>query len=426
MARFLQGVGKNGTTAAAVTFGSTLTASSYLLCYVYVLRSGNPAPTVSGVSDSGGNTYTQIATQAYGGNLANVYVFAAPNTHGATASNAVTATVVGTATLTVIGVMEYAEVNATPTDGINQTATDSTGTSYTGDSVTTTKANDVVIGLGYTTAAGTEVAGTNQITRVTSTAAISFTALDQCPAASGTFNPSSTTAGSKETALFTIALASSYVIVSNVHTQKASDTFIRADENPLTATNWTRGSGLGATSNLKIVSNQCLPTTSGVGGIEYWSTVNPWNADQYSQFTIQSLASTAGTSAMANVRLSSTTNTKYGGGIFSGGSGLGAGCTISIVKNPTGAAVTLVNKRMTISAGDIFRIDVIGTQLSLWVNGVLQLTAVDSVIAAGNAGLSLQAVTITHSQVTAWIGGYVTAPVAAGLPNFLMMMGVGT
>lgn len=101
-------------------------------------------------------------------------------------------------------------------------------------------------------------------------------------------------------------------------------------------------------------------------------------ADQFAQATV-AVAPTDGTNLIGlAVRGSQTANTYYGAHFTNTG--------VSIFKIVAGAGTSLASNATTCIAGDIIKFQIIGTNLTLFKNGVSILTASDSAITAGYPG----------------------------------------
>jgi hypothetical protein len=182
----------------------------------------------------------------------------------------------------------------------------------------------------------------------------------------------------------------------------ASDNFTRANENPLSdGGNWTTVTGWSA---LQVASNVCEGTANGNCGA-YWSG-RSWSNDQYSEVTVGSTFGTGGFISPC-VRMSGGN----GYGYFIQG-GLGSPRTVFCDKvvNGSGVALGTATTTVTPQIGDVFRLQVSGTTINFYQNGVLKLSQTDSTYSSGAPGLHVEggAGGNSNAQCTLWSGGNVT------------------
>lgn len=195
--------------------------------------------------------------------------------------------------------------------------------------------------------------------------------------------------------------------------QIVSDNFTRANENPLSdGGNWTipaHGGGGG----LKIVSDLCEPTANATSGFEYWSAAisapsGTFPNDQYAEATVTTLT-TPGTNDSyigPMVRMSSG-GTGVNGYIFYAARESGT-FKYYILKELNGAATTLAGPtNHAISVGDVFRISVVGSTITGYINGSQIVQVTDTAIASGQPGLTLFTDTtiLSNAQTSLWAAG---------------------
>jgi len=191
-------------------------------------------------------------------------------------------------------------------------------------------------------------------------------------------------------------------------TQLATDNFTRANENPLSNSGkWTQVSGAGT---MQVVSNLCEPAATSTVCANYWNAL-VWPNDQYAEVTAETTTS-AGFSPglLAVVRAQSAANSFYYAYIV-----CGVG-DAQISKSVAGTDTTLVSGTIAlVTAGDVFRLVVSGTLLTLLQNGtqVLQFSG-DSTFASGSAGIGGFAGVVSNCQTPLWAGGtaIISTPVA--------------
>jgi hypothetical protein len=177
-------------------------------------------------------------------------------------------------------------------------------------------------------------------------------------------------------------------------TQLASDTFQRANENPLSGGGvWT--SPIHSEHALQIVSNLCEGSVASVLSSAFYSGV-VWPNDQYSEVTI---AATRNTVLVGSaVRCSASTETYYVG--WSGGAAL-----FLYVEN-AGVLTALSSNSTNTGIGGVVKTQALGSTISVFYNGISQLSVTDSTIVSGSAGISVQPdLTIAHAQISTWDGG---------------------
>ena len=199
--------------------------------------------------------------------------------------------------------------------------------------------------------------------------------------------------------------------------QLVSYSFVQADVNPIDATKFTT-----ATANVapKIVSNECVPQqVAGTPSSSYWTgavgeTGGVWPADHYSECTLAAdfVASKQFTSII--VRQSAVANTCY---LVQCNTGTNTTINkrIAGTTTPIGAAVAHVG-----APGDVIRVQVDGTTISLIINGGAAVTRVDTDIAAGSPGFILYTSTgqpLASSSISLFAAGANQAAAPTFVPN---------
>jgi hypothetical protein len=157
----------------------------------------------------------------------------------------------------------------------------------------------------------------------------------------------------------------------------AIDSFQRANENPLSnGGNWTTVTSENAN---QIVSDVCEGSTASARNGSYFSGI-AWPNDQYAEIT---LAGALGSGAAVGViaRCAAAAETYFYALIANGGT-----LTLNHMLAGSSHATGTVNGFSPV-AGDILRIQAIGTTISAWYNGVQQISVTDANIASGSAGL---------------------------------------
>ena len=175
----------------------------------------------------------------------------------------------------------------------------------------------------------------------------------------------------------------------------ATDNFNRANANPIGG-NWTTVTGKG---NIQIVSNVAIGTISGINAA-YWNA-DAFSNNQYSQVKLGAVASTWFGPA---VRFSSSAYTGYLAESSNGTS-------LVLYKVIAGTTTSLASYTVTVSAGDIIRLEVVGSTLTVKHNGTTRITHTNAEIASGSCGLWVNDSDAAKS-LDDWEGGSFSIPVA--------------
>lgn len=182
-----------------------------------------------------------------------------------------------------------------------------------------------------------------------------------------------------------------------------SDAFTRANETPV-ASPWTQVY-TGGTRTFNLASNALAPTLLSQDGV-YKYTGPTWPNDQYSQCTCTVTGTGADTGPGVTVRCGSpsASSTWYRLSINKAASN-----NLVLYKSVAGALTRIAQRTITFTDGHTLRLEVSGTTLSIFYDGVLQgATVTDSGIASGEAGLGYSS-TSTAATVDDWEGGDLTA-----------------
>jgi hypothetical protein len=189
-------------------------------------------------------------------------------------------------------------------------------------------------------------------------------------------------------------LAAVYSASPTGYTQLVSDSFFRANENPLIATNWTTW-GDAFVVSLLVNGNQAQDSNIAGNGGEYWNptqTLFPSgpNLGQYAQATIAAIESGG---EVAVVCFSGTTLAAKSY-LFTCLRGGGSSCTLTIFKNSSvPIAGPLVS---TLIGNDVLRLEVYNGVVTAYFNGTAVLTVADSTNTTGQPGLYI----VPNSSVT--------------------------
>lgn len=191
---------------------------------------------------------------------------------------------------------------------------------------------------------------------------------------------------------------------------RIADDFNRANANPIGAP-WVTVTGVSA---MQITSNAGAPSTLASDCAARYDGGVSWNADQYSQAAITVTGTTANTGPFVSVRVSSTANTQYFLAANKGGSN-----NVTLGKFVAGAFTQIWQRTKAITDGDVIRLEVIGTTLRAYINGVqLGADSTDASIATGAAGMGYSSTT-TAATLDNWEGGSlpIARAKAPGLPQ---------
>jgi hypothetical protein len=152
-----------------------------------------------------------------------------------------------------------------------------------------------------------------------------------------------------------------------------SDNFNRADSNPIGG-NWTTFPGL---SPIQIVSNQAYGADDSSNSAAYWNA-DTFNNDQWAQCTVLTVTG-AGVMMGPAVRCSTSQLTGYVLNISNG--------SVNLFKCVNGTPSLVASYNATISNGSVFKLIAHGTTIEVWMNGNLIISATDSDISSGSAGI---------------------------------------
>lgn len=181
----------------------------------------------------------------------------------------------------------------------------------------------------------------------------------------------------------------------------ATDDFNRA--NGGLGANWTTQTGHTA---FTIVTNQCVaPGPSNFSSARYSGTT--WPNDQWAQHTVISHGTT-NTDGGPAVRVSTSgAQTFYFADINDADSAsLGSSMSCSIHKCNAGTFTTVGSaSSFTVSANDVIYLEVQGTSLVFKQNGTTKISATDSGITSGAAGIAYWAGASNAATIDSWSGG---------------------
>jgi hypothetical protein len=200
----------------------------------------------------------------------------------------------------------------------------------------------------------------------------------------------------------------------------ASDNFNRADGG--LGANWTTVTGFDAPT---IVSGSVQdPSAQGTDAEAFYNAVS-FPADQWAQ--VNALKAITATSRVTGVLLRQDTGgapTCYR--VVARGP-LGTTATVEISKLVAGTFTSLASTTTTVNQGDTLYGEVQGSTIVAKVNGTQVLSATDTDIASGAAGIVVFVDTGTPADAILddWFAGNFPAPSGASVPTILALCGVG-
>lgn len=206
-------------------------------------------------------------------------------------------------------------------------------------------------------------------------------------------------------------VASFYKILPVAPIANQSDSFTRADENPLSnGGKWT--TVLGATCPLKIVSNLATNATSGGNGCsEYWNNV-VFPDDQFSQTIVNAIDTSTNFSDQGPlVRTSAASSDAfYFGSMFTATQNpLGGSQQLFLSRVVNSGEQVLAVTNQTVNSGDVIRIEARGPVFLEKLNGTVILVGVDTNASALESGFSgahiFDGSGVGIHKMSAWTGG---------------------
>jgi hypothetical protein len=177
--------------------------------------------------------------------------------------------------------------------------------------------------------------------------------------------------------------------------QLASDNFQRANENPLSNSGkWTTSFNEIA---MQVASDLCEGGAPSANSASVWTGIS-WPNDQYSEITIGGIGASANIAPL--VRGSASVQSYY----FAAVIGLGS-TDIVLEKFVAGTPTLIAFTPATVNSGDVIRLEVQGTSLTVKQNGVVVLGPVtDSDVASGSAGIR-STTSVQFATASLWAGG---------------------
>jgi carboxypeptidase family protein len=182
-----------------------------------------------------------------------------------------------------------------------------------------------------------------------------------------------------------------------IFTTLGSDTFNRANENPLDPTNWQNVTSDG----LQIVSDEAVATATGVNNISVWKAALP--DDQFAQATVFIDAGEFNI-GFINARFTSLSNSGYAVNLinFSPSS--------QFIELDSSSSILFSNSG-PFNAGDEFIVAAVGTTIYLFQNGTQLAAVTDSTASSGKAALGAQPdSSVSQVGFTDFVTGSVSDP----------------
>lgn len=186
-------------------------------------------------------------------------------------------------------------------------------------------------------------------------------------------------------------------------TQLATDNFTRAAENPLSdGGSWAVQNSAQAfqlTASQKCTANNSTPACS-----SYFNGSISWPNDQYSECTLGAALASGQYIGLA-VRCQAGSALNYYCVLITLGSN-----NVLLARSVSGTGTTLSTGTATFTVGDVIRLSVQGTTLTVYKNGTSILTATDSTYTSGFPGLASFALTNSVYFSGPWNGGSLVSP----------------
>jgi hypothetical protein len=157
-------------------------------------------------------------------------------------------------------------------------------------------------------------------------------------------------------------------------------------------------------------NNLTIEGTPGVGGAgSNTRNGSTWTNDQWTELTIDS-TNLASDNFFVGVRIT-TGNANNCTGYWAGYSfGTFGNRTYRIVKFTSSSSFTnLVTGTHTAAVGDVVNVQIVGTSLTLTVNGVTEATVTDATYSTGSPGMNLSDATTTIRLGGTWRAGSVSS-----------------
>lgn len=203
------------------------------------------------------------------------------------------------------------------------------------------------------------------------------------------------------------------------YTTLATDTFHRANENPLNPAVWGVSDGI---APMQIQSNEGILTAGESIGIY---TGIAWPNDQWAQVQVDvnEFTGPPGTFKYASSIIVARRHDAINGYAFEIDGPLGPACNYSFFKIIGGVGTLFSGGTCNLPAGASIRIECFGTSISAIANGVLISTVTDTSLSSGQVAVDLFFDTvITDAQVSNFSGGAIVSSPSALLLQYSYTM----
>jgi hypothetical protein len=205
-------------------------------------------------------------------------------------------------------------------------------------------------------------------------------------------------------------------------TQTVVDTFSQADENPLSSGGkWASVTTSGVMVPAKLVSHAVQSTNPG-GGTNHaqaWYTGASFPTDQYAEITVG--ADAASSFISVGVRGINGVDTSYHAAI---GGPLSTTTVIYLVLRQAGAQTVLAGPMtVTGAVGDVYRVAALGSTISVYQNGVLVASVVDTTLTSGIPSIFVQPPSALPANAT--ITKFAAGTVSYAAPDDLTLPYIG-
>jgi hypothetical protein len=196
-------------------------------------------------------------------------------------------------------------------------------------------------------------------------------------------------------------------------TKLANDNFTRANENPLSGGSTNVWTVVPTVFPLQVAGNLCEGTSNALSfNGSYYSGLS-WPKDQYAQIVVSTLNNGSNNQAGAIVRCSAIDQSCYLSFLRSDGQ------LLMYVYNG-GFQTFLATVATSFGAGSILRLQVQGTTLSAFINGILIKQVTDASISSGSPGLYTATTSaVALSQISYWEGGNLLVPPILVVGDFI-------
>lgn len=203
-----------------------------------------------------------------------------------------------------------------------------------------------------------------------------------------------------------------------IYTTLASDTFHRANANPIADPPWAAAPTDGIPAN-QILNNELCPTTG--ESISIYDAI-AWPADQWAQFQIDACAfhTEVGQDFASGLLVMRRLNAANGYALEIDGP-LGPACNVDFFVETTGGATAFFTGTHAVNVGSVIRMECFGTTISAYIDGVLLMSVTDSQLSAGgNVAIdtfeTVSDPAPTNIQISNFLGGSITQGSAAWSP----------